>query len=127
MFVDNIRDRKRQGRELGTDEELAQVMDEIPFPDSSDDMLVGKKNNNNAQLPSAAHNKNDIGVTKNPSRFMLSEGTLIHAYCLQKLIPTCRDPSWCAYRTISGTPRRAKVSSHRKIASSSSNIMRVFR
>lgn len=83
MFVDNVRDRKKRDKEVHNDEK-AKIMEDIPEPDN-DDILFASKINNKEHGGSLSKSKNGIGVIKNPSRFMLSEGTLIHAILLSEI------------------------------------------
>jgi len=43
MFVDNVRDRKREGKTLSAEEDLAKIMDDFPLPNGDGEILLGKK------------------------------------------------------------------------------------
>lgn len=83
MFVDNLRNKKHHQRELDSEEELAKLIDDIPLPDSHDDVLLAKKGKKNSERH--INPKDGLGIIKNPSPHMLSEGTLIHAILLSEI------------------------------------------
>lgn len=83
MFVDNLRNKRHNQRELESEEELAKLVDDMPSADPNDDVLLAQKTRKNSQRH--VGHKNSLGTIQNPSPYMLSEGTLIHAILLSEI------------------------------------------
>lgn len=92
MFINNMRNKARDKIETASEEEILAMIDKaIPIEEklgnqpNPGDMLLIKNDGNQDPHKSFLGAKSGPGGLKNPTPFMLSEGTLIHAILLSEI------------------------------------------